>query len=472
MSGFEVSCAADGAQAIDLFSRMKPDVVVTDIRMPLKDGLEVLQSVREIDDTVPVVIVTGYGDLDSAVNALRRGAHDYILKPINGELLIDAVTKGIELSRLKRLERDYRRVLEQQVLERTRELAETNDFLSGILNSSRGVSIVLTDIDGIIKFWNVGAQNIYGYSAEEMLGQHILELFPDRGYGVQTLATMHRMIQEEGKTIQQHVRRRSKDGRELTIVSTMSPMTEGQGTIRGILSLGQDVTEQFHLHEDLRRSYEKIRKIQGAFIFALAHLAESRDTETALHLKRIRGYCKLLCEQLIAASLHRDILTDDFVENLMHAAILHDIGKVGLPDDILFNVEKFTKPQFEIMKQHTIIGGEALEQAAREADEHTGYLTLGKEVAFYHHEHWDGKGYPFGLKYGDIPLSARIVAVADVYDALTTQRRYKNAFSHQEACELIIHARGKQLDPAVVNAFLRVEEEFQKIRDDFSRFVA
>lgn len=472
LSGFEVYCAADGAEAIELFSQINPNVVVTDIRMPLKDGLEVLQAVRETDDTVPVIIVTGYGDLDSAVNALRRGAHDYLLKPINSELLIDAVSKGIELTRLKRLERDYRRVLEDQVEQRTKELAETNEFLSGILNSSTGVSIILTDTDGVIKFWNVGAENIYGYSAQEMLGHHVLDLFPDREYGLQTLTAMNQIIQDERKTIQQHVRRRSKDGQELTIFTTMSPMIDRSEKITGILSLGQDVTEQFRLHQDLRRSYDKIRKIQGAFIFALAHLAESRDTETALHLKRIQAYCKLLCEQLIKAGRYVDILTVDFVENLMHGSILHDIGKVGLPDDILFNVEKFTKPQFEVMKQHTIIGGEALEQAATEVGEDTGYLTLGKEVAFYHHEHWDGKGYPFGLKGGDIPLSARIVAVADVYDALTTQRRYKNAFSHEEACELIIQARGKQFDPAVVDAFLEVEAEFQKIRDNFSHFLA
>ncbi len=472
ISGFEVVTASDGAQAIDLFLQVKPDVVVTDIRMPLKDGLQVLAAVREIDDTTPVVVVTGYGDLDSAVNALRRGAHDYLLKPINSDLLIDAVTKGMELARLKRLERDYRRELEEQVEERTRELAETNDFLSGILNSSQGVSIILTDLEGVVKFWNVGAEHIYGYTAEEMLGRDILQLFSERDYGVQTLAATTRMIQEEKKTIQQHVRRRAKDGRDLTIFTTMSPMLDGSGGISGILSLGQDVTEQFRLHQDLRQSYEKIRKIQGAFIFALAHLAESRDSETALHLKRIQAYCRLLCEQLIAAGVHRDILTEDFIENLMYGAILHDIGKVGLPDDILFNVDKFTKSQFEIMKQHTIIGGEALDQAVRESGEDTGYLTLGKEVAFYHHEHWDGKGYPFGLKNGEIPLSARIVAVADVYDALTTQRRYKNAFSHEEACELIIQARGRQFDPLVVDAFLRVEDQFQKIRDNFSRFFA
>jgi len=472
MSGFEVADAGDGVQAIDLFSQVKPDVVVTDIRMPGKDGLEVLAEVRQIDDTAPVVMVTGYGDLDSAVNALRRGAHDYLLKPINADLLIDAVTKGVELARLKRLERDYRRVLEQQVEERTKELAETNDFLSGILNSSRGVSIILTDLEGVIKFWNVGAENIYGYASEEMLGQHILQLFPERDYGVQTLADMNRLVQEQRKTIQEHVRRRAKDGRELTIFTTISPMLDQSGNIKGILSLGQDMTEQFRLHRDLRESYEKIRRIQGAFIFALAHLAESRDTETALHLKRIQAYCKVLCEQLSAVGVYQDILTANFVENLMYASILHDIGKVGLPDDILFNVDKFTEPQFEIMKQHTIIGGEALEQAVRESGEDSGYLTMGKEVAFYHHEHWDGKGYPFGLKDGEIPLSARIVAVADVYDALTTQRRYKNAFSHEEACDLIIQAKGKQFDPLLVEAFLRVEDQFQKIRDNFSRFVS
>ena len=142
MSGFQVFGASDGNEAMAVFSEKHPDLVITDIRMPHSDGLEVLRNIREMDETVPVILVTGYGDLDNALRALRRGAHDFLLKPINAEILLNTVIKGIELGRLKRLERDYRRLLEEQVDERTKELAKTNDFLQGILDSSTGVSIV------------------------------------------------------------------------------------------------------------------------------------------------------------------------------------------------------------------------------------------------------------------------------------------------------------------------------------------
>jgi response regulator RpfG family c-di-GMP phosphodiesterase len=148
--------------------------------------------------------------------------------------------------------------------------------------------------------------------------------------------------------------------------------------------------------------------------------------------------------------------------------VLHDIGKVAIPDAILFNPRKFGMDEYEIMKQHAIYGGRALEEAAHEADAGESYLTMGKDVAYYHHEHWDGSGYPFGLRGRDIPFAARIVAVADVYDALTTERRYKNAYSHDEACEIIVKEKGRKFDPDLVEVFLEVEEEFGRIRDAVS----
>ena len=469
MNGFRVLTATNGNEAIDVFTQERPDVVITDIRMPNADGLEVLSRARKIDETVPIILVTGYGDLDNAVAALRRGAQDFLLKPINVEILLNAVFKGIELGRLKRLERDYRRILEEQVEERTRELAKTNDFLTGILQSSRGVSIVLSDLDGKIIFWNSGAENIYGYKAEEMVGNDILSLYPESGYAQEMLNIVDRMIKTGMTAVQQNTRQVSKDGRELTVFLTMSHMLDGADHVRGILSLGKDVTEEFTLNEELRKSYQSIQRLQGAFIFALAELAESRDEETAFHLKRIQAYCRVLCEKLILREGYRELMTERFIENLLQAAILHDIGKVGLPDAILFTTDKFTPEEFEIMKMHTIKGGQALCNAAEQAGEKEGYLTLGQEVAYYHHEHWSGSGYPFGLKGHAIPLTARIVAISDVYDALTTARRYKRAFTHHEACDEIVKERGKQFDPELVDVFLEVKDEFQKIRDSFDR---
>ncbi len=469
MSGFQVFGASDGNEAMAVFSEKHPDLVITDIRMPHSDGLEVLRNIREMDETVPVILVTGYGDLDNALRALRRGAHDFLLKPINAEILLNTVIKGIELGRLKRLERDYRRLLEEQVDERTKELAKTNDFLQGILDSSTGVSIVLTDPNGKIIFWNTGAENLYGYTSDRILGSDILDLYPERFYGEEVLKNVSLMMKNGAPTVQQNIKQVSIDGRKLTIFMTMSHMRDGSGNVRGILGLGQDVTEQVILHEELLESYRRTKKIQEASILAIAQLAESRDEETSFHLKRIQAYCRALCHRLSLRERYREFITKEFIENLVQGSVLHDIGKVGLPDAILFSIDKFSDEEFELMKQHTIKGGKALEEAARESGEVEGYLTTGKDVAYYHHEHWSGTGYPFGLKGEEIPLVARIVSIVDVYDALITVRRYKKAYAHQEAYEVIIKEKGKQFDPELVEAFIEVEQVFQDIRDSFSQ---
>jgi response regulator RpfG family c-di-GMP phosphodiesterase len=137
---------------------------------------------------------------------------------------------------------------------------------------------------------------------------------------------------------------------------------------------------------------------------------------------------------------------------------------VAIPDSILFNPGKFGVDDFEIMKQHAIHGGRALDEAAQETEEES-FLSFGRDIAYYHHERWDGMGYPFGLQGEEIPLTARIVAIADVFDALTTRRRYKRAYTHEEAFAILVEERGKQFDPDLVDAFVEVAEEFRKIRE-------
>jgi response regulator RpfG family c-di-GMP phosphodiesterase len=242
-------------------------------------------------------------------------------------------------------------------------------------------------------------------------------------------------------------------------------MRDASGRVRGILGLGQDVTKEVSLHEELRKSFNRIQKIQGASIFALAKLAESRDGETAYHLERMQEYCLVLCMRLRSRPRYREQMTDQFIENLVQCSVLHDIGKVAVPDSILFNTAKFGIDEYEIMKQHSIHGGRALEEAAERAGEGESFLTVGKDVAYYHHERWDGKGYPFGLAGEEIPLAARIVAIADVYDALTTERRYKRAFPHEDARAVIVKEKGKKFDPELVEAFLEAEQDFGEIRD-------
>jgi len=202
-------------------------------------------------------------------------------------------------------------------------------------------------------------------------------------------------------------------------------------------------------------------------IFSLAKLAESRDPETGAHLERMREYCRVLAEHLSRHPKFADQVDGDYVQTIYLTSPLHDIGKVGIPDSVLLKPGRLTDREFSIMKKHTIIGGETLTATARE---HPGaeFLRMARDIALSHHEHLDGSGYPFGLAGEEIPLSGRIVALADVYDALTTKRVYKSAFSHDVARSIVLEGKGVHFDPDIVDSFIQNEEEFVAIQRRFA----
>jgi len=199
-------------------------------------------------------------------------------------------------------------------------------------------------------------------------------------------------------------------------------------------------------------------------MFALAQLADSRDPETGEHLLRMRAYAQLLAEHLIIDSPYSDQLDKAFLEDFYRSTPLHDIGKVGIPDQILLKPGRLTVEEFEIMKQHTVIGAEALEKAAKQ-NRYGTFLTMAAEIARWHHERFDGRGYPDGLSGQSIPLSARITALADVFDALTSSRVYKDAIPADESRRIIEEQDGQQFDPVVVAAFRACYDEFLLVKD-------
>jgi putative two-component system response regulator len=203
-------------------------------------------------------------------------------------------------------------------------------------------------------------------------------------------------------------------------------------------------------------------------IFALAKLAESRDAETGHHLERVQNYSRLLAEQLHRAGKFADELDRGFANLIYETSPLHDIGKVAIPDGVLLKPGRLSDEEFEIMKTHTTLGAQTLEAAAKKYPR-ARYLQMAREIAEAHHEKWDGTGYPRRLKGTEIPLSARIVALADVYDALVSRRVYKEAFTHIAARGIILDGRETHFDPAVVEAFLAVEQEFKEVQRRFSQ---
>ncbi|MBL8401457.1 HD domain-containing phosphohydrolase [Accumulibacter sp.] len=217
------------------------------------------------------------------------------------------------------------------------------------------------------------------------------------------------------------------------------------------------------LAEDMAQRMAENLLIQDISIRALAGLSEIRDPETGNHLRRTQGYVRTLAMELCSHPRFADFLTPHHIEVLVKSAPLHDIGKIGIDDHILRKRSKLTPDEWAIMKTHSQLGYQALEQAAQDAEYSIDFLSMAKDIAHYHHEKWDGSGYPEGLSGNQIPISARIMALADVFDALITQRAYKRAFTLEQALLIIDEGRGTHFDPDVVNAFFARQEEFIRI---------
>jgi len=222
------------------------------------------------------------------------------------------------------------------------------------------------------------------------------------------------------------------------------------------------------LEEEVARRTREVVAIQDVTTLAMASLAETRDADTGNHIRRTQRYVKVLAWKLSTHPRFAAVLTPQAIGLLYKSAPLHDIGKVGIPDRILLKPGKLTGEEFEIMKTHTTLGRNAILHAEREMGVEVEFLTFAKEIAYSHQEKWDGSGYPEGLAGEQIPVSARLMAVADVYDALISRRVYRDAMPHSEAVRIIGLTRGKHFDPDVVDAFLEVQDNFQAIAIAYS----
>ena len=218
----------------------------------------------------------------------------------------------------------------------------------------------------------------------------------------------------------------------------------------------------------IRARTEELARTQDVTILGFASLAETRDNETGAHLLRTQRYVAALAQRLALDPRHAMVLDAPTIEQLFKSAPLHDIGKVGIPDAILLKPGRLTEDEFAIMKRHPILGAETIAVAESALGAKSSFLRYAREIAENHHEKWDGSGYPRGLRHEEIPLSGRLMAVADVYDALICKRVYKPAFDHQQARDIIVEGRGSHFDPELVDVFLAIEDEIKGIAADFA----
>lgn len=269
----------------------------------------------------------------------------------------------------------------------------------------------------------------------------------------------------DGVSLCREIRRRPSI--QYTYIILVTCRSEHESLLMGLDAGADDYLSKPISPDELRlriNAGRRLLSLEGRemMIFSLAKLAESRDDDTGEHLERIREYSKLIAVGMADNPKFADVIDGQFVHLIYLTSPLHDIGKVGIPDSILRKPGKLTPDEFEKMKEHTRIGGDTL-KASVQAYSEANFLWMAHEIAINHHERWDGSGYPNKLVGEQIPLSARIVSVADVYDALRSKRVYKPAFSHEKSMQIIVEGRGTQFDPDVVDAFVKLEDQILEI---------
>jgi response regulator RpfG family c-di-GMP phosphodiesterase len=406
-----------------------------------------------------LIMLTGVGDLKLAVQALHDGRiFRFLAKPCPYEQLAAAIADATAQHESYERELLLKEQLQfsKETLEGFTELLE--ERISAQTAALRRMNRFALDLNGARSIEEIAERA--AQAASEILGGrgvHVQVWDPagpsagvEAGAGPEMSTEMHRepLSSKDGMIGEIVVDRRTRDGEELTEID------------RGMLASLASSTA-VAVHNELRRRERD--QAQHATIIALACLSEQRDNETGKHLERVSLYCKLVAEGLRSDGKHLELISDAWIEDLVRSAPLHDIGKVGIPDSILLKPGKLTPEEWEIMKTHTQIGAETLEAVIANNGEQ-GFLAMSRDIAWCHHEKWDGSGYPRALRGEQIPLSARILALADVYDALTTVRPYKHAWSHREALDWIRTRAGTHFDPDVVAAFAAREQQADAVR--------
>jgi putative two-component system response regulator len=295
-----------------------------------------------------------------------------------------------------------------------------------------------------------------------------------RASQVRMVITDWEMPEMDGLDLCRAIRAEEHHGYVYIIIVTCHDTTEE--TIEGISAGADDfIAKPFHPGElgARVRAGQRVLALEtrDLAIFSMAKLAESRDPETGAHLERVRSYCRILVERLAEQNKLGRPQGVDYARMIYLTSPLHDIGKLGVPDCVLLKPGRLSDREFDIMKTHTTVGAETLDGALREFPD-ASFLRMARDIAATHHERFDGTGYPAGLVEEDIPLCGRIAALADVYDALTTKRVYKNAFGHEVSKSIIVEESGSHFDPDIVAAFLDAEDRFIQVAEHFGEPVA
>ncbi len=361
----------------------------------------------------------------------------------------------------------------EQLIEELAELRKERDRAQQYLDIAE-VMLVALNNKGEITLINKKGAAILGYEERELIGQNWFDTCLPTELRESVRDVYQQLMAGEIEPVEFYENSvLTKSGEERIITWHNTVLTDEAGHIISTLSSGQDITKRKkqeaelqkyrdHLEELVDSRTKELALTQDATILCLASLAETRDNETGRHILRTQHYLLALAKHLKKTDKYKGRLDDETIIRWYKSAPLHDVGKVGVPDYILLKPSHLTESEFNTMKDHARLGKEAIQSVTQMLGDNS-FLNSAAEIAYTHHEKWDGTGYPRQLKGEDIPLSGRLMAVADVYDALVCKRCYKAPFSHEYAKDYLLQGKGGHFDPDIIDAFLVVEEMFQEI---------
>ena len=435
---YDILASLDGEGGLDILEDEENiDLILLDILMPEMDGFEVCRRLKSNSKTkdIPVIFITSDNNENTIEKAYEMGGIDYITKPFKARELLSRISTHLLASEQKNL-------LEKALQSNITLLNQYKD----VVDISTIVS--KTDLQGKITYVNDAFMKISGYTKDELLGKsHNIVRHPDVPASVfkdlwETIQSKH-MWQGE-------VKNQKKDGSYYVVQSVIMPIVDSKGNIEEFISVRHDITDIYNLQKEIEDTQKEV-------VFTMGAIGETRSKETGNHVKRVAEYSRLLALYVGLSQENITLLAD--------ASPMHDIGKVGIPDNILHKPGKLTDDEFVIMRMHAELGHKMLAHSNRPL------LKTAAKVALEHHERWDGFGYPRHLKEEEISIEGRITAIADVFDALGSDRVYKEAWEDERIFEYFKEQKGKQFDPKLVDLFFENLDNFLEIRNKFKDIV-
>lgn len=431
-----VQTAFNGEEGLNLYQKNHFDLVITDVLLPVMNGINLIKQIKQLNESQSVIIMSATKDSHYLLELINLGVCGFIVKPMKIEQIVQSMCDVVQKIY-------YAKQIQELNSNMTHELAHKSTLLEQykeIVDISMIVS--KTDNKGKLTYVNEAFCSVSGYREEELIGKnHNIVRHPD------VSSDLFRKLWETIKSKQVWhgiVKNRKKDGTTYITDATIKPILDKNGNILEYISIRYDVTELYNLNEEIWHT-------QHEMLYLLGEVGESRSKETGNHVRRVAKYSKLL------ARLYG--LEEEEINLLYSASPMHDIGKIGISDSILLKPARLDDEEFEAMKTHSMIGYEILKNSKRPL------LQTAAIIAYQHHEKWDGTGYPRGLQGEDIHIYGRITAIADVFDALGSDRIYKEAWELEEILELFRQETGKHFDPVLIELFFENLPKFIDIRN-------